>query len=194
MPSVYWMIPYCLFPPISAKVVILLSLSFLMITVEESLKGMVPFSGLLAVMSIGISLQKNKAEAAGRLAVKYSKLWVGAEVLLFVLVGAMVDIRFALGAGIYVAALIIGALLFRMTGVFLCLLKTSLDWRERLFCMIAYMPKATVQAAIGGVPLAMGLDCGKIVLTVAVFPILITAPLGAIGIEQTAHKLLKGAC
>ena len=175
----------------SAKVVILLSISFLMIELENRLKGYVPFSGLLAVMSIGIALQKKRYEAATRLSVKYSKLWVAAEVLLFVLVGATVDISYALKAGAAAVILIFGVLIFRMAGVFFCLLGTAINRKERLFCMIAYMPKATVQAAIGGVPLAMGLGCGKIVLTVAVLAILITAPLGAFGVEQTYKRLLK---
>ena len=175
----------------SAKVVILLSISFLMIELENRLKGYVPFSGLLAVMSIGIALQKKRYEAAARLSVKYSKLWVAAEVLLFVLVGATVDISYALKAGAAAVILIFGVLIFRMAGVFFCLLGTDINRKERLFCMIAYMPKATVQAAIGGVPLAMGLGCGKIVLTVAVLAILITAPLGAFGVEQTYNRLLK---
>lgn len=175
----------------SAKVVILLSISFLMIELENRLKGYVPFSGLLAVMSIGIALQKKRYEAAARLSVKYSKLWVAAEVLLFVLVGATVDISYAMKAGAAAVILIFGVLIFRMAGVFFCLLGTVINRKERLFCMIAYMPKATVQAAIGGVPLAMGLGCGKIVLTVAVLAILITAPLGAFGVEQTYKRLLK---
>ena len=134
----------------SAKVVILLSISFLMIELENRLKGYVPFSGLLAVMSIGIALQKKRYEAAARLSVKYSKLWVAAEVLLFVLVGATVDISYALKAGAAAVILIFGVLIFRMAGVFFCLLGTDINRKERLFCMIAYMPKATVQAAIGG--------------------------------------------
>lgn len=174
----------------SAKVVILLSISFLMIGLENRLKGHLPFSGLLAVMSIGIALKKKRYEAAVRLSAKYSKLWVAAEVLLFVLVGAAVDLSYVLKAGAAAVVLILGVLVFRMAGVFLCLLGTDIQWKERVFCMIAYMPKATVQAAIGGVPLAMGLGCGKIVLTVAVLAILITAPLGAFGIEQTYKRLL----
>lgn len=175
----------------SMKVVILLSISFLMITLENSIKGILPFSGLLAVMSIGIALQKKRGVVAQRLSVKYSKLWVAAEVLLFVLVGATADIRYAWNAGAMAIVLILCVLLFRMAGVFCCLLGTSLTWQERLFCMIAYLPKATVQAAIGGVPLSMGLACGQIVLTVAVLAILITAPLGAFGVDMTYRKLLR---
>lgn len=174
----------------SGKVVVLLSISFLMVALENSIKGVIPFSGLLAVMSMGIALQKKRPVVAERLSVKYSKLWVAAEILLFVLVGATVDVSYALAAGASAILLIFGVLLFRMAGVFLCMLKTRLSGKERLFCMIAYMPKATVQAAIGGVPLALGLGCGKIVLTVAVLAILITAPLGAFGVDMTYRKLL----
>lgn len=174
----------------SGKVVVLLSISFLMVALENVLKGVIPFSGLLAVMSMGIALQKKRRVVAERLSVKYSKLWVAAEILLFVLVGASVDVSYALAAGASAVLLIFGVLLFRMAGVFLCMLKTKLSGKERLFCMIAYMPKATVQAAIGGVPLALGLGCGKIVLTVAVLAILITAPLGAFGVDMAYRKLL----
>lgn len=174
----------------SGKVVVLLSISFLLITLENSIKGVIPFSGLLAVMSMGIALQKKRPVVAERLSVKYSKLWVAAEILLFVLVGATVDVSYALTAGASAVLLIFLVLLFRMAGVFLCVQKTKLSGKERLFCMIAYMPKATVQAAIGGVPLALGLGCGKIVLTVAVLAILITAPLGAFGVDMTYRRLL----
>lgn len=174
----------------SAKVLILLSVAFLMVGLENRLKGQLPFSGLLAVMSIGIALKKKKLGTASRLAVKFSKLWVAAEVLLFVLVGATVDVSYALKAGTAAVLLIFGALVFRMAGVFCCLLKTNFNRKERIFCMAAYMPKATVQAAIGGVPLAMGLGCGKIVLTVAVLAILITAPLGSFVIDRLYKRLL----
>lgn len=160
----------------SVKVIIILSLSFLLVTLEHALTGIVGFSGLLAVMSMGIALQKGRKEAAVRLSAKYSKLWVAAELLLFVLVGAAVDIPYAFRAGAAAAAVILGVLVFRMLGVLICLLGTELNRKEKLFCMFAYMPKATVQAAIGSVPLAMGLACGNIVLTVAVLAILITAP------------------
>lgn len=174
----------------SAKGVLLLSISFLMISLETTLEGIVPFSGLLAVMSIGIFLQIKYRVVARRLSIKYSKLWVGAEILLFVLVGATVDISYAFKAGIGAVILIFGVLLFRIVGVFFCLIKTNLTIKERLFCMIGYIPKATVQAAIGGVPLAMGMASGQIILTLAVLAILITAPLGAFGIDVTYKKLL----
>lgn len=175
----------------SVKVIIILSLSFLLVTLEHALTGIVGFSGLLAVMSMGIALQKGRKEAAVRLSAKYSKLWVAAELLLFVLVGAAVDIPYAFRAGAAAAAVILGVLVFRMLGVLICLLGTELNRKEKLFCMFAYMPKATVQAAIGSVPLAMGLACGNIVLTVAVLAILITAPAGAFLIDFTYKRFLS---
>lgn len=175
----------------SAKVVLILSVSFLLVTLEHSITGVVGFSGLLAVMSMGIALQRKRHEVSVRLSVKFSKLWVAAELWLFVLVGAAVDIEYAFASGLSVVLLIFGVLIFRMAGVFVSLLKTQLNGRERLFCMLAYTPKATVQAAIGSVPLAMGLKCGDIVLTAAVVAILITAPLGAFAIDMTYKKLLK---
>ena len=171
----------------TVKILILLSIAFVLVTLEDILP--IPFSGLIAIMFMGIFLQRNHSVASKRLSVKFNKLWVGAEVLLFVLVGACVNISYALKAGMMAILLIFGVLLFRMLGVFICLLKTSLAKSERLFCMIAYCPKATVQAAIGSVPLACGLGCGQIVLTVAVLSILITAPLGALMIEHTYKKL-----
>ena len=175
----------------TAKVLILLCISFLLVTLEDALSGIVPFSGLIAIMCMGIFLQRKRRIVAGRLSVKFNKLWVGAEIMLFVLVGATVDIQYAVSAGISAVLLIFGVILFRMAGVYLCMLKTELNQKERLFCMIAYTPKATVQAAIGGVPLAMGLSCGNIVLTVAVLAILLTAPLGAFFIELTYKKFLR---
>lgn len=174
----------------STKVIILLSASFLLVAAEHKLENIVPFSGLLAVMAVGVSIEYNRRDVAVRLSAKFSKLWVGAEVLLFVLVGATVDINYALAAGGAAILLIFGALVFRMIGVFVCLLKTKLNKKERLFCMVAYTPKATVQAAIGSLPLTMGLPCGQIVLTIAVLSILITAPLGAFSIDAMYKHLL----
>lgn len=174
----------------SIKVLLLLSFSFLLVALEDALEGIVPLSGLIAVMSLGIALQRKRDIVAKRLSLKFSKLWVAAELLLFVLVGATVDLHYAYAAGLSAVVLIFGVLLFRMAGVWVCLLKTKLIFKERLFCMLAYMPKATVQAAIGSVPLSMGLSCGNIVLTVAVLAILITAPLGAFLIDLTYKKLL----
>ncbi|MCI5951058.1 MAG: cation:proton antiporter [Anaerostipes sp.] len=174
----------------TAKILILLCISFVLVTLEDSSKFLLPFSALIAIMSMGIALQKKRQIVAVRLSLKFNKLWVAAEILLFVLVGATVDLKYAASAGISAVILIFGVLLFRMAGVFCCLIKTNLSMKERLFCMIGYTPKATVQAAIGGVPLAMGLSCGNIVLTIAVLAILITAPCGAFLIEQTYQKLL----
>ena len=174
----------------SIKVLIMMSLAFLFLGVEGWLKGFVPLSGLLAVMAMGATILKTYPILAKRISPKYSKLWVAAEILLFVLVGATVDIKFAAAAGLSAIAVIFFALIFRMIGVLVCMIRTKLNMRERLFCMIAYLPKATVQAAIGSLPLAMGLPCGKIILTVAVLAILITAPLGAFGIDMTYKRLL----
>ncbi|MEG1441289.1 MAG: cation:proton antiporter [Oscillospiraceae bacterium] len=177
----------------TAKVIVFISVSFLMVTVEESLKGVVPVSGMLAVMALGGTIMKSYSVLATRLSEKFSKLWYVAEIILFVLVGATVDLKYVAVAGVSAVLLIFGVLIFRMAGVLVCLIKTKLSLRERMFCMVAYMPKATVQAAIGAIPLAMGLSCGKIVLTVAVLSILITAPLGAFGIDLTYKKWLKSA-
>lgn len=174
----------------TVKVIILLCISFLLVTAEDRFSDIIPFASLIAVMCIGIALQRNRKEAAVRLSVKFNKLWVCAEVILFVLVGATVNISYAISAGISAVILIFGVLLFRMAGVFVCMIKTKLNMRERFFCVIAYMPKATVQAAIGGVPLSMGLACGNIVLTVAVLAIIITAPLGAFLIDLTYKRFL----
>lgn len=174
----------------SKKVIILLSLAFLLVELENILEKIVPFSGLLAIMAVGVSIKEKNTNLAKRLSSKYSKLWQAAELILFVLVGATVDIKYALNAGLSAIILIFGALVFRMVGVFICLIKTNLNMKERIFCMLAYTPKATVQAAIGSIPLAMGLNCGKIVLTVAVLSILITAPLGAFAIDMTYRKFL----
>lgn len=175
----------------SIKVVIMVSVAFLFLGAEEWLKGIVPLSGLLAVMAMGATVLKLYPTLATRISPKFSKLWIAAEILLFVLVGATVDIQYALSAGVVVIAVILFALLLRMVGVYVCMIQTKLNVRERVFCMIAYLPKATVQAAIGSLPLAMGLPCGKSALMVAVLAILITAPLGAFGIDMTYKKLLS---
>ena len=176
------------------KVLILLSISFLLIAMEKASEGIIPFSGLLAIMTAGCAILKFQPDLAVEMSSKFSKLWTTLEILLFVLVGATVDISYAINAGSNVIILVLLVVIFRVIGVLACLFKTPLDMKERLFCMIAYTPKATVQAAIGGLPLAMGLACGNIVLTVAVLSILITAPLGALGIDLTYKKLLKRAC
>lgn len=175
----------------TSKVLIILSISFLLVVIEDKLTTAITFSSLIAVMFIGIGLQKKREAVAKRLSVKYGKLWVAAEVFLFVLVGATVNIEYLGKVGAKAFVVIIGALIFRMFGVFVCLLGTSLQRKERLFAMMAYTPKATVQAAIGGIPLALGLACGDTVLTVAVLAIVFTAPLGAFAIDWSYKKLLN---
>lgn len=175
----------------TVKVLIFLSVSFLLVTAEDKLTGNITFSALIAVMCMGIALQKRRRPVAERLSVKFNKLWVGAELMLFILVGATVDLHYVQTAGWAAVILLFGVLVFRMAGVFFCLLGTKLSGKERLFCMIGYLPKATVQAAIGGIPLAAGLACGNVILAVAVMAILITAPLGAFLIDLTYKRLLE---
>lgn len=174
----------------SVKVLIILSLSFLLLEVQSLLENVVPLSALIAIMSMGITVNQKYNILSKRLSVKYNKLWLGAEVFLFVLVGVAVDIKYAFSAGFTAIFIVASALIFRMFGVFLSLIKTNLNKKERLFCMLSYTPKATVQAAIGTIPLTMGLECGSVVLTVAVVSILITAPLGAICIDKLYKKCL----
>ncbi len=174
----------------SVKILIILSVSFLILEFENQIEEVVAVSGLLAIMSMGITVKQRYDILASRLSVKYNKLWVAAEVMLFVLVGATVDLSYIKQAGVVAICVVLGALVFRMAGVFTCMIKTPLNTKERLFCMVSYTPKATVQAAIGSIPLAMGLACGQQVLTVAVLAIVITAPFGAICIDQLYDKLL----
>ena len=175
----------------SMKVIIVLGISFILVSVETWTENIIPISGLLAVVGMACALKiKCVPSVTKRLSEKFGKLWIAAEVILFVLVGAAVDIRYTMGAGIAAVGMILTALIFRCIGVLICVIGTELNRKERLFCIISYLPKATVQAAIGAVPLAMGLPCGKLVLSVSVLGILITAPLGAIGIDMTYEKLL----
>ena len=175
----------------TVKVLIILSIAFMFVSIEDFLKPFFPVSGLLAVMSLGCSILRSYEILAKRLMGKFSKIWVGAEILLFVLVGAQVDISYLAGAGISSVLLILAALSLRIIGVSLSLAGTSLSLKERLFCSIAYIPKATVQAAIGAVPLSAGVGAGNTILTVAVLAIIISAPVGAIGIDRTYKKLLS---
>jgi len=175
----------------SVKVLIILSVSFLLLEFQHCLEGIVSVSGLLAIMSMGILINQKYDVLAKRLSIKYNKLWLGAEIFLFVLVGIAVDIRYALKAGVVVIILVIVALFFRMVGVALSLTKTKLNRKERLFCAITYTPKATVQVAIGTIPFSMGLACGDMVLTVAVVSILLTAPFGALCIDNLYKRLLS---
>lgn len=175
----------------STKVILVLGVSFLLTAVEGWLDGKVAVSGLLAVVSMACVLKAKCIPAVSkRLSEKFGKLWIAAEVILFVLVGAAVDLRYTAAAGGFAVLVIFLSLIFRMAGVFVCVLGTGLSWKERLFCAISYLPKATVQAAIGSVPLTAGLGCGKMILSMAVLAILITAPLGALGMDLTYKKLL----
>lgn len=175
----------------TSKVLLILSASFLLVAAEDALTTTITFSALIAIMFVGVGLQQKRENVAKRLAVKYGKLWVAAEVFLFVLVGATVNINYIGKVGVKALIVIFGALVFRMLGVFVCMLGTDTTKKERLFTMLAYTPKATVQAAIGGIPLAMGLPCGEAVLSVAVLAIVITAPLGAFAIDVSYKKLLN---
>lgn len=175
----------------SMKVIIVLGMAFMLLAVEDWLSGIIPVSGLLAIMGMALMIaMKSVPEVTKRLQEKYGKLWIAAEVILFVLVGAAVDIRYTLGAGTGAVFMIGIGLVFRSIGVYLCMLGTPLNGKERLYCIIAYLPKATVQAAIGSVPLSLGLPCGNLVLSVAVLSILITAPIGAIGMDLSYKRLL----
>lgn len=176
----------------SIKTIILLGAAFLLMAIETWLEGTVSISGLLAVMSMACVIQlRCRKEVSDDLSAKYGRLWLAAEVILFVLVGAAVDIRYTLQAGAMAVLVIFIALIFRSVGVLVCLIGTKLNRKEKLYCIITYLPKATVQAAIGSVPLSLGLPCGNIVLSVAVLSILITAPLGAILMDLTYKKLLN---
>lgn len=173
----------------SHKLLLLLGIAFLLVSMEERIQF--PYSGMLSLISLGMIILYYKKDTAQRLALKFSKLWIGAELLLFVLVGASVDLRFVWQIGMSSIILLCIVLLFRMLGVYCCMWKTSLNCNEKLFCMVAYLPKATVQAAIGGIPLALGLNCGSLILSVAVLSILFTAPLGAMLIDLTYQKWLQ---
>lgn len=177
----------------TSKVLIILSISFLLVVTEEQLTTTITFSALIAIMFIGIGLQRKREAVAKRLSIKYGKLWVASEVFLFVLVGATVNIGYLGKVGLKAFVVILGAILFRMLGVFMCLLGTSMNRKERIFIMMAYTPKATVQAAIGGIPLALGFSCGDTILTVAVLAIVLTAPLGAFAIDLSYKKMLSRA-
>lgn len=175
----------------SVKVVIVLGIAFALTYFEDKCGSIIPFASLIAVMALGIMIKKKKQILATRLSSKFDKLWVVAEIFLFVLVGASVEVETLKTAGISAVLLILCVLIFRMAGVFICLMGTELNIKERVFCMLAYTPKATVQAAIGGLPLAMGLACGEVVLMVSVVAIMLTAPLGAFAIDSTYKKYLK---
>lgn len=173
------------------KVVILLSFSFVMLEIEEVLKNIVPVSSLIGIMVVSLFIYQKNNMLSKQLSEKYNKMWVVGEIMLFVLVGTLLDIRYLVHGGIGLVVIILGALVFRVLGVFICLLKTNLSMKERVFCMGAYTPKATVQAAMGAVPLSMGITGGNIILTISILSIIITAPMGAIFIDKTYKKLLQ---
>ena len=175
----------------TVKVLLLLSISFLFLTLEEALKGNFPISGLLAIITVGLTINAHHPILSKRLTPRFSKLWVGAEILLFVLVGALVNIEYASHAGISLIIMIFLGLIFRTAGTFIATTKTGLTKKERAFCLFSELPKATVQAAMGGLPLALGLSCGNMVLTFAVVGILITAPLGSFLIAYAGNRYLK---
>lgn len=175
----------------TVKVLLILSISFILVATEDMLNTPIKFSALIAIMFVGVGLHKKRDVVAKRLSQKYEKLWIASEVFLFVLVGATVNINYLGNMGIKALIVIFGALIFRMAGVFVCLIKTELNKKERLFTMMAYTPKATVQSAIGGIPLALNFACGETVLTIAVLAIVITAPLGAFAMDLSYKKLLR---
>ncbi|WP_237037297.1 cation:proton antiporter [Mediannikoviicoccus vaginalis] len=176
----------------TTKVIIILATSFFLVSLEDIVKDYIAISGLLAVLSMAITIRiKSPDIVVGRLSEKFGKIWIGAELILFVLVGAAVDIRFTFNSGIGVVIVIAIALVFRTLGVILSTANTGLTLQERIFCTYSYLPKATVQAAIGTVPLSMGINSGDIILSVAVVGILLTAPIGAFLIDRTAMKVLE---
>lgn len=175
----------------TSKVLLILSISFMLVVIEDALTTAITFSALIAIMFVGVGLQKKRSVVAKRLSLKYSKLWVASEVFLFVLVGATVNIRYLGNVGFKALIVIVAALIMRMLGVFVCILGTDISGKEKFFTMMAYTPKATVQAAIGGIPLSMGFACGQTVLTVAVLAIVLTAPAGAFAIDISYKKLLS---
>jgi len=172
------------------KVLLIIASSILLIVIENSLKGRLEIASLLGVMAIGFIILEKKPEVAKRLSKKFNKIWVFAEIFLFVLVGSQVNINVAVDAGLKGIIIIMVGLVARSIGVVISTLKTDLNWKERLFCIVAYIPKATVQAAIGAIPLGLGIGSGEIMLAIAVLSILITAPLGAVGIKLSASPLL----
>lgn len=175
----------------TVKIALVLCVSFILAAIEDKFGEIVPFASLIGIMAMGLEIRRKRPELAAKLSIRFDKLWVIAEIFLFVLVGASVNIESAANSGFKSVVLILAVLIFRMLGVFVCQIGTKLNMKEKIFCMLAYTPKATVQAAIGGLPLAMGLSCGDIVLTVSVIAILLSAPLGAFAIDLTFPKLLR---
>ena len=173
------------------KTLIILGFSILLSELENMLKIKIQVATLLGVMAIGFVIMERLPDIGKKLSGKFGDIWVPAQILLFVLVGAQVNINVALEAGGVGIIVILIGLVGRSLGVIISLFATDFNWKERLFCIIAYIPKATVQAAIGAIPLSLGVESGDIILAVAVLSILITAPLGAIGIHYFSEKLLE---
>lgn len=174
----------------TVKVVIILCVAFLLTALEDLIAPYVPMSGLLSIMALGATILGTYETLSVRLKQKFSKIWIGAEIMLFVLVGAAVDLSYLKFAGILSVVLILIGLIFRIFGVNLSLIKTKLSVKERAFCSLAYLPKATVQAAIGAIPLTAGVAAGHTILVIAVLAIVLTAPLGALGIDRSYKRLL----
>lgn len=173
------------------KIIVLLSISFGLIALEQIIKSYISFSSLLAIIVIGIVINKTNAKEAEEIQKGYNSLWSGFEILLFTLVGCATDAKLAFSKeGAIVLGLIVIALIFRSLGVIICVILTKYTWKEKIFLIISYLPKATVQASIGGIALTEGLACGSIVLTAAVISILFTAPIGAILMDNLYKKLL----
>jgi NhaP-type Na+/H+ or K+/H+ antiporter len=178
-------------PRATKKTLAVIGTGLLLMWLEQAIRPQVPFSGLVAVMAIGFLLLEQAEDTAHAISNKLGKIWVPAEILLFVLVGAQVDIQIAWDAVLAGAALIGTGLLMRSVGTYVSLKGAGFDAKEKLFCVVSYVPKATVQAAIGAIPAAAGVAGGDIILAIAVLSILITAPVGAIGIEKTGKRFLK---
>ncbi len=174
----------------TVKVMLIFAVGFLFITLEDVIQPWIAVSGLLGVMALAMTLTKLHPVLSSRLIKKFEKIWVTAEIMLFVLVGALVDITVLVDAGLFSILLIMIALIFRMLAAYLSTLKTNLTGNERLFTVLSYTPKATVQAAIGAIPLALGLPHGDLILLVSVLAIVITAPFGAIAMDNTYKRLL----
>lgn len=172
---------------------IVVGTAVLLTWIEEGLRPYLPLSALLGVMTVGFILLEKSEPMAHQISKKLSKVWVLAEILLFALVGAQVNIHVAWDAGLAGAALIGIGLLARSAGTYLSVMGADFNLKERLFCVVSYIPKATVQAAIGAIPLSAGVAGGETILAVAVLSILLTAPLGALGIDILGKRFLSSA-
>ncbi len=185
----YWLFNrYDWRPP--RRTLVVLGIAILLTWLEKILEPRVPVASLLGVMAIGFIILEKSEPIAHIISQKLKNLWVFAELLLFVLVAAQVNVHVVWKAGLAGTAVIMGGLVFRSIGTYVSLFGTGFSWREKLFCVVAYLPKATVQAAIGAVPLAAGVASGEVILAVAVLSILLTAPLGAIGIMIFGERVL----